>query len=284
MAGADGGTATGRSGEMEVETSPPMPTAMPTPRTPHPTASALFASLDAELLLRRTGVSTAASGGTRQQNNKGEGETRSPSSLSSSLIARRTRSLGWRGRYSQADLYPVRLELGDICLPTTPSSCPAEVTFNVQQVQGGETTGTYGTGATVWPASMVLLKYMEALAGRREEGCDDKNNDGSRPFLWPLLRGRGTVADLGAGTAITSVAAAALGASLVVCTDGCDAVVELARDNVRRALGDLRRGAANEKKGRASRWDRNGNGNEGTERGIRIGDCDAGEEVLLGGR
>ena len=62
-------------------------------------------------------------------------------------------------------MYPIWLDLGDICLPRTPSSFPVKVKLNVQKVQGGETTGTYGTGATVWPASMVLLKYMEALAG-----------------------------------------------------------------------------------------------------------------------
>ena len=48
-----------------------------------------------------------------------------------------------------------------------------------------------------------------------------------------------TVADLGSGTAITSVASALLGAKLVVCTDGCDPVVELARRNIREAVSTL---------------------------------------------
>ena len=47
-----------------------------------------------------------------------------------------------------------------------------------------------------------------------------------------------TVIDLGAGTGITSVTAAMLGAASVTCTDGCDKVVELAKKNVERVRRD----------------------------------------------
>ena len=84
--------------------------------------------------------------------------------------------------------------------------------YVVRQKQRGEVEGTYGTGATVWPASMVLLKYLE------------KNPE--------KIRGK-SVVELGAGTGIVSLAAAFLGAAEVVCTDGTEKVVDLASENVR---------------------------------------------------
>jgi hypothetical protein len=78
----------------------------------------------------------------------------------------------------------------------------------------GEVEGTYGTGATVWPAALVLCKYLE-----------------KHPHLVEHKR----VMDLGSGTAVTSIAAAILGAAQVCCTDGDDSVVELANGNVQQA-------------------------------------------------
>lgn len=121
----------------------------------------------------------------------------------SDFVKKQTSSLGWRSRYSQAHDYPVSMAQGD---------------FTVRQVQRGEIDGTYGTGATVWPASMVLLKYLE----RHAQKVSNK-----------------TVVDLGAGTGVTSLAAALLGAKRVVCTDGIDSVVTLAQDNVRDACSQL---------------------------------------------
>ena len=69
----------------------------------------------------------------------------------------------------------------------------------------------------MWPGSIVLLKYLEKLA-------HDPQQDN-------VLEGK-TIADLGSGTAITSIASALLGASAVVCTDGCDLVVDLACRNI----------------------------------------------------
>lgn len=122
----------------------------------------------------------------------------SSSKRQSDFIRKQTETLGWRCRHSQSEFYPITIQRTEI---------------HIQQVQRGEVEGTYGTGATVWPASVVLCKYME---------------------LHPLLLVNKSVVDLGAGTGVTSLAAAMLGATSVMCTDGCDKVVELARSNVNR--------------------------------------------------
>ena len=101
--------------------------------------------------------------------------------------------------------------------------------FSVEQVQRGEVEGTYGTGATVWPAALVLIKYLEHQQKKLGGGGAGGGTRGG------LTVGGKHVIDLGAGTGVTSIAAALLGAASVVCTDGEDPVVELARSNVLRA-------------------------------------------------
>jgi predicted nicotinamide N-methyase len=150
-------------------------------RRPHPTARAFFDALD------------------QQQQSKSNGAAKA-SSRQSDFIKKRTLSLGWRSRYTQAEQYPVSIVGGG-----------QEQQFTIRQVQRGEIDGTYGTGATVWPASMVLLKYLEKHPGLVENK---------------------SVVDLGAGTGVTSLAAAICGAERVICTDGIASVVNLARDNV----------------------------------------------------
>jgi predicted nicotinamide N-methyase len=127
-------------------------------------------------------------------------DTQSSSSKQSETLKRRSQSLGWRNRYSQATYYPVSVQ---------------GTQFSVHQVQRGEVEGTYGTGATVWPAALVLIKYLE-------------HN--------PALVKEKKVVDLGSGTGLTSVASALLGATTVICTDGEDNVVRLANDNIQHAL------------------------------------------------
>jgi predicted nicotinamide N-methyase len=117
----------------------------------------------------------------------------------SDFIKKRISTLGWRNRFSQNDTYPINV---------------GSFHFSVTQIQRGEIEGTYGTGATVWPAAIVLIKYLEL----QNHLVHDK-----------------IVVDLGSGTGITSIAAALLGARRVVCTDGEDNVVRLANDNIRSA-------------------------------------------------
>lgn len=121
----------------------------------------------------------------------------------SEKIQKQAQTLGWRCRHSQSQHYPFVV-------------CGRSL--QVHQVQRGEVEGTFGTGATVWPASIVLLKYLE------------RN---------PQLVANKQIVDLGAGTGITSIAAAVLGAKLVVCTDGTKSVVKLANDNVNQVPADI---------------------------------------------
>jgi predicted nicotinamide N-methyase len=137
-----------------------------------------------------------------------DAQTGSTQKNPSRFISKKIKNLGWRNRHSQSDWYPVTLNISDHTVQQ----------FRVLQVQRGEVEGTYGTGATVWPASMVLLKYMEKHADQ-------------------LIRGR-IVVDLGSGTGITSIGAVFLGAERVICTDGETAVVRLAGENVSRAIED----------------------------------------------
>ncbi|KAI2501436.1 lysine N-methyltransferase [Fragilaria crotonensis] len=143
-------------------------------RRPHPTATAFFDALDQRASPSKT-----------------------KRCVTSDFVKKQSSSLGWRSRYSQAEDYPIFMLEG--------------IQFSVKQVQRGEIEGTFGTGATVWPASMVLLKYLEK---------------------YPLKVRQKSVIDLGAGTGVTSLAAAVLGARRVVCTDGIQNVVTLAQANV----------------------------------------------------
>ncbi|CAM9317144.1 unnamed protein product [Choristocarpus tenellus] len=87
-------------------------------------------------------------------------------------------SLQWRQAYSNNVHHSLKLESGH--------------TLRFRQLQSGEITGL-GTGATVWPAAIVLVKYMERRYG-------SKGLQGLR------------VVDLGSGTGAVGIAAAALGA------------------------------------------------------------------------
>jgi hypothetical protein len=207
------------------------------PSKPSPSAQALFAAFDG-----------------RQQSNTSDDSSNDVSKLSintkSTNIEQRLRQLGWRNRYSQDLWYPVALDLphyqqksaaslpSPILSPGNSSTLVDDkssqaTTFVVQQVQRGEVEGTYGTGATVWPAAIVLIKYIE-------RSCWLQSND--------------VVVDLGSGTGVTSIAAAFLMTATnpthqlqlsenndlcnlsqhgrVICTDGEDSVVQLARDNI----------------------------------------------------
>ena len=111
-----------------------------------------------------------------------------------SKLDRMVQSLSWRDAYARAETYP--LDVGGI-------------SFGIRQLMMGELTGL-GTGATVWPAAVVLIKFLErrfghgGLAGKR-------------------------VVELGAGTAAVGLGAAALGATVVL-TD-MHSIIDLTRQN-----------------------------------------------------
>lgn len=172
------------------------------------TARVFFAALDAQTAHSVNPTSFPLSASTSNIT-RNKGSTRNTTSATntkrqpSEWMHQRIQSLGWRNRYSQDEDYPVTI---------------ANQIVKVRQVQRGEVEQTYGTGATVWPAAMVLLKYLERHS--------------------VTLRGR-TVVDLGAGTGVTSIAAAFLGAKRVLCTDGEPTVVQLARENIVRTAESL---------------------------------------------
>lgn len=99
-------------------------------------------------------------------------------SRATTKVQRMINSLQWRQAHSKDEYYPLALESGTV--------------LRFRQLQAGEVTGL-GTGATVWPAAHVLAKYLERRFG-------DKGMCGSR------------LVDLGSGTGVAGIVAAALGA------------------------------------------------------------------------
>jgi len=174
---------------------------------PHPIASAFFASHDETIESRRSDNDSSA-----QQR--------------TSFVSNIRNSLGWRTRFASATMHPVQITPVECRTLQSDNSSP--VKFHVRQVfpehNQIKQASNLGTGATVWPGSIILLRYLEKLA--------------HDPQQQNVLLGK-VIADLGSGTAITSLASALLGARLVFCTDGCDPVVDLARQNIHSANLEL---------------------------------------------
>ena len=99
-----------------------------------------------------------------------------------SRVERLLACLEWRHAHLRSPEYPLEV---------------AGISLAVKQLMQGELTGL-GTGATVWPAAHVLAKYLERRCGGRGglAGC--------------------RVIDLGAGTGAVGLAAALLGAEVVL--------------------------------------------------------------------
>jgi ribosomal protein L11 methylase PrmA len=202
---------------------------------PSPAAQAFFMAFDTTIEQQSGERQVGRDDETEEELRGIKSETKSQRShKSSNLIQQRIRTLGWRNRYSQQEYYPVTLHT-NYCIHsdddhphqlsspshtdaisnptnTTTTTSTARQQFTVRQVQRGEIDNTYGTGATVWPASMILIKYLERHAST-------------------LIQDK-TILDLGTGTGITTIAASLLGATHIVCTDGEEPVVQLARDNI----------------------------------------------------
>jgi predicted nicotinamide N-methyase len=170
------------------------------PKRAHPTARAFFDALDYHQNEKQHSPQ-------RQQHHHHyqEQQQQRCSRISNPSLRKTLQSVGWRNRHSQDQYYPIQI---------------LNQNFTVQQIQRGEIEGTYGTGATVWPAALVLIKYLERHAST-------------------LVKGRHVI-DLGSGTGVTSIAAAVLGAALVVCTDGEVSLVPLECHNIQRAAKELK--------------------------------------------
>lgn len=117
-------------------------------------------------------------------------------------------SLQWRQAHSKDEFYPLALDSGAV--------------LRLRQLQAGEVTGL-GTGATVWPAAHVLAKYLERRFGQG-------GMKGSR------------VVDLGSGTGVAGIVAAALGAEAFL-TDH-EQLLFLMRENAARCTLGTAQGAA----------------------------------------
>ncbi|CAM9144956.1 unnamed protein product [Pylaiella littoralis] len=111
-------------------------------------------------------------------------------SRATTKVQRMINSLQWRQAHSKDEIYPLPLESG--------------VILEFRQLQAGEVTGL-GTGATVWPAAHVLAKYLELRFGQNKT-----NTIGSVEGMGGMAGLRAV--DLGSGTGVAGIVAAALGA------------------------------------------------------------------------
>ena len=218
------------------------------PKDAHPTAKAFFDALDEYNQQQQGGHNYVDDDDTKDDGFTGVTAMKQNKPFMSESLKRKSQSLGWRNRNSQSDNYPVTV-LQQYAVSDGDEECRSiqqesairirRRNFSVHQVQRGEVEGTYGTGATVWPAAVVLIKYLE----RRQNGdiignTSEKDNGDICDDSKITLRGRHVI-DLGGGTGIASIAAALLGATSVVCTDGAESVVRLAHDNIRHASHQL---------------------------------------------
>lgn len=186
------------------------------PMKPHPAVTAFSNALTMTL--------------NNHNDNKAKKKNNSP------VINKVSQTLGWRNRYSQSEYYPMEIHYNKHNDHDSISNSTKKetTTLQIKQVQRGEIENTYGTGATVWPSSLVLVKYLE----HKQQKWYNK-----------VKNRKITIADLGSGTGVTSIAVAYfLGihqtynnmihnnqGSFIVCTDGIDSVVALAKENIENA-------------------------------------------------
>lgn len=214
------------------------------PKKAHPTAKAFFDALD-QYNKHQVGANNDIDDDNTQEDVT---RTENEKPFMSESLKRKSQSLGWRNRNSQNENYPITL-LQTYAVPDEDGECRYTQqqnavrircrNFSVRQVQRGEVEGTYGTGATVWPAAVVLTKYLERIQNQEiTENINNKDDKGICDDSQITICGRHVI-DLGGGTGVTSIAAALLGAKSVVCTDGEESVVRLARENIRHASQQL---------------------------------------------
>jgi len=133
------------------------------------------------------------------------------------------------GAYQQACMalptrtIPVRRSRTSTATTTTTTTTTTTIELEVEQ----RATGAGSTGMVVWNSSLLLSRLLERMAAT-DPG---------------ILAGQ-TVLELGCGTGLGSLTAAALGARSVLATDGNPSVVELAESNLARNRSKLPRDAS----------------------------------------
>jgi hypothetical protein len=100
-------------------------------------------------------------------------------------------------------------------------------------VNSGSLAGS--TGTVIWNSSLLLTRLLERLACMEStSNLFRKDVQDDRAFKVESLSVPPTVMELGCGTGLVSLAAASLGATRVLATDGNPAVVQLAASNIER--------------------------------------------------
>lgn len=111
-----------------------------------------------------------------------------------------------------------------ICMELPSRSMPLRSTGDVLTIAQGTADRTVQgrTGVAVWNSALLLTRLVDAISA--QEGKVSISQDRS------LLRDK-TVLELGCGCGLSSIAAAKLGASRVIATDGNSEVIQLAKYN-----------------------------------------------------
>lgn len=116
-----------------------------------------------------------------------------------------------------------------VCMELPSRSIPLRSTGDVLSIAQGTADGTTRTvqgrtGVAVWNSALLLTRLLDAISAQETKT--------SVPPERLFLRDK-TLLELGCGCGLSSIAAAKLGASRVIATDGNAEVVQLAKYNVK---------------------------------------------------